>query len=468
VDNSDLDRLIARTREDQLSRRRFLRLSGGAVGLAALAPIAAACAGPSASPTGGASPTLASAGPTVAALEPPGTKVSLDFWNPFTGPDGNFMKTLVDQFNQETPNVQIKVTTQGDYYTKVRAAAQAKRLPHVMIIHLDQIPSHAGDGLITPLDDLIALLGFEASDFTEAVWNQGEWKGSRFGIPLDIHTVTFYWNKDLFQKAGLDPEKPPATRDEFINAAHEITGKANVPGYIQINTNNFLAGILWATYFYQAGGEWTNEDFSQLTYNTDAGVQAADFMAQLYNDAQISRKGIAGDAEIAAFKAGQNGMVMSGIWETTGYAGALRDNLGAGPVPKFFGDGVWAGDHNFAVPNREGLTQDERTGAYYFIKWISDHSVEWAKAGQIPARKEVRDSAEFKAVPYISEIGAQADAARFFPPVPAAASWLFDAGGAGEAALFTVTGKQQAKAALDASVAKYQKILEENKKKYGF
>jgi multiple sugar transport system substrate-binding protein len=466
VDNSELDRLAARVRQDQLSRRRFLRLTGGAVGLAAIAPLAAACSGNNNNQ--GASPTLASAAATIGTLEAPATKVSLDFWNPFTGPDGNFMKQLVDQFNQETPNVQVKVTTQGDYYTKVRAAAQAKRLPHVMIIHLDAIPLHAGDGIITPLNDLISLLQYDAADFTEAVWQQGEWKGQRFGIPLDIHPLTFYWNKDLFEKAGLDPEKAPATREEFVNAAREITGKAGQPGYIQINTNNFLAGIVWATLFYQGGGKWVSDDLATLTYNTEPGVAASNFMAELYNDAQVGKKGVAGDAEIAAFKQGNLGMVMSGIWETTGYRDSLKERLGAGPVPNFFGEGVWAGDHNFAIPNREGLTPEERQGGYYFIKWMSDHSAAWAGAGQLPARKEARESTEFTELEYIADIADQVERARFFPPVPAADTFLFAAGGAGEAALQTVNGKAEAKPALDQSVARFQRIHDQNKRKYGF
>ena len=74
-------------------------------------------------------------------------------------------------------------------------------------------------------------------------------------------------------------------------------------------------------------------------------------------------------------------------------ANALKGDFGAGPVPQLFGKGVWSGSHHLGITTRE-MSADEKQGAQYFIAWISEHSLEWAKAGQIPARQSVRNSAE--------------------------------------------------------------------------
>lgn len=417
---------------------------------------------------GAASEGPAASVPEVEALTPPTEEVALEFWNPFTGPDGAFMQTLVDQFNEETDTVKVTVTTQPEYYTKLRAAAQSDTLPQVMIMHVDQIPLQAEDGLISPIGDLVELQGLEASDFTDAIWSSSEWKGNRYGIPLDIHTMTMYWNKDLFEEAGLDPESPPTDRESFLEAAQAITDNTDAPGYMVVTSGpgaSFLTGISWATLFYQGGGEWTNEDNSEATYNSEAGVQATEFLKSLIDDG-ISPASTESDAEIAAFKQGQNGIVFSGIWETTGYADALGDSLGAGPVPQIFGEGVWAGSHTLAVA--EGVEGVERQAAYYFIDWISQHSVEWAKGGQLPARASVREEPEFQAIPYVSEVVDQIESARFFPAVPAAPDMLFAAGGAGEAVLAVLSGEKEAQAALDESAERSSQILQENKEKYGY
>jgi multiple sugar transport system substrate-binding protein len=451
-----------------ITRRDLLKVAGTTAAVAALTPLAIACGGGgrgAATPGGGgATPAVTSAS---GKIQPPGTKVNLDFWNPFTGGDGPYLRRIVDQFNAATPNVAVKFTTQKDLYASLRAGKAANRLPHVSIVHLDAIPQNAADGIFAPINDLITTLGIGANDFTEDVWKNGEWKGQRYGVPLDIHTLSFYWNKDLFRKAGLDPEKPPATKDEFLNAVKSITDKAGADGFKVVSSGggaNFLLGIEWATVFYQNGGQWTNADYTQSTINSEAGVNAATFWKDLLGQ---GAKQAQSDTEIADFKAGKLGMVMSGIWETNGYADALKENFGAGPVPKLFGDGVWAGSHHMGVTTRQ-MSADEKQGAYYFIDWISQQSLEWGKAGQLPARKSVRASAEFKAIPGVSAIEAQVPLARFFPPIPAAADMLFGPQGAGQAAVAAVTGKKEAKAALDEAATNITKVLAQNKTKYGY
>lgn len=467
--------------ERSVTRRDLLRLFGAGAGMVALGPIIAACGGGKASgaPASGVAATapgtsvapgsVAPGGSGGLAIQPPATAVNLDFWNGFTGGDGPYLRKIVDQFNSETPNVQVKFGAQKDLYGSLRAAKAAKKLPQVSIVHLDAIPQNAADGIFQPIDDLITTLGLSDKDFTADVWKNGLWKGARYGVPLDTHTLSFYWNKALFTKAGLDPEKPPANADEFVAAAKAITEKAGVPGFMVVQGGggaNFLLGIEWATTFWQSGGQFISDDFSQSLINSQAGIDSANFWKSLV-DQGISPKGTESDSEIAAFKQGKLGMVMSGIWETNGYVEALKGDLGAGPVPELFGKGVWSGSHNMGITTRE-MSADEKQGAQYFIAWISEHSLEWAKAGQIPARQSVVNSAEFKAIPAIPAIAAQQADARFFPAVPAAADMLFGPQGAGQAAVATVTGKKDAKAAFDEAAANLTKQLVANKAKYGF
>ncbi|MFL5650804.1 MAG: hypothetical protein ACJ777_05940, partial [Chloroflexota bacterium] len=112
--------------ERSVTRRDLLKLAGFGAGMAVLAPIIAACSGnrASAGASGGAgagasavaggsaapaaSGSAAAGGSGALAIQPPATAVKLDFWNPFTGGDGPFLKKIVDQFNGETPNVQVK------------------------------------------------------------------------------------------------------------------------------------------------------------------------------------------------------------------------------------------------------------------------------------------------------------------------------------------------------------------------
>ena len=448
--DNDLDRLIARAWQERMTRRRFLRLSGLGMGAVALGPILAACG-----QGGGGGP--ATAGPTVAELVAPEQNVEFDFWHPFTGPDGPFMNDLVAQFNDETPTVQVNVMPQpggGDYYNLIRTAHQTNESPPLVAIHhLDALPGSALDGVISPVDDLVSLLGLQETDFTPEVWNGTVVAGSRVGIPLDIHPLTFYYNRTHFEDAGLDPESPPADGDAFIEAAQALT-TGDRWGFMFPENHTFLTGNNWASLFYQGGGQWANEDLTEATFNDEAGVQAAEWLKALITEHEVAPGGVAGDEEIAAFKSGTASMVWSGPWEITGYREALgEDVVGFGPLPQVFGQGVWAGSHNFAVLALEDTTAEQRQGAYYFINWLSEHSVQWAGAGQVPARASQRQGAEFEEADFAAAIAPQVEHARFFPAVPDAGGVFLYDGETGSAGLgvgrFLAGEVEDAQAALD-------------------
>jgi multiple sugar transport system substrate-binding protein len=292
------------------------------------------------------------------------------------------------------------------------------------------------------------------------------------GVPIDTHTMNFYYNKKLFADAGLDPEKAPATREEFEAAIKAVQDNTDADGYQMVASGpgaNFLVGIQFAALFYQGGGEWTNADYTEATFNSQAGVDAAAYLKHLVDDLGVPK--VESDAEINAFQQGKNAMVMSGIWETTRYNDALGADLGVAPIPAIFGEGTWGGSHNLAVTSAaEG---DLRQGAYYFIDWFSRHSLDWGAAGQIPARNEVRESPEFQdasgegLLPLIAQVAPLAESVKFLPTIPGGGDLLFVANGAGEAATFAINGTDP-KQALDAAATFNSQILQENKAKYGF
>jgi multiple sugar transport system substrate-binding protein len=368
--------------------------------------------------------------------------------------------------------VTIETQVGAEYIAKLEAAAAANQLPHVIAAGYDALPLLTENGIVTPIDDLATQAGLDASDFPEAIWNAGQWKDQRVGIPIDTHTMNLYYNKKLFTDAGLDPEKAPATREEFEAAIKAVQDSTDADGYQMVASGpgaNFLVGIQFAALFYQGGGEWTNADFTEATFNSDAGVQASTYLKHLVDDLGVPK--VESDAEINAFQQGNNAMVMSGIWETTRYNDALGADLGVAPIPSIFGDGTWGGSHNLAVTSAaEG---DLRQGAYYFIDWFSRNSLDWGAAGQIPARNEVRELPEFQnasgegLLPLIVKVAPLAESVKFLPSIPGGGDLLFVANGAGEAATFAINGTDP-KQALDAAATFNSQIIKENKTKYGF
>jgi multiple sugar transport system substrate-binding protein len=466
VDNSEFARTLpAWARPNARASRRGFRVFAV---LATLLLVVAACGGggtsqapgtqaPSTSTGTGGSPDASPDGSEGAAgVEPPANNVSFEFWTGLTGADGDEMETLVEEFNAATPTVQVTLQRLGEYYTQINNAKAANTMPAMMIMHIDQLALYAANDTVQPIGDLSTQLGLGADDFSEAVWNGTMWKGEQYSIPLDVHPATLYYNKSVV------PE-PPTDRASF-EAALQACKDAGSTGPVWSN-HFFSASLFWASLFYQGGGEWTNADFSQATFNSQAAVDASSYMRGLI-EAGLHPQDVEADAEVSSFESGDSCMAITGIWQTTRFADALGDDFGAAPIPKIFGDGVWAGSHTLAIA--EGVEGDTLQGVQYFISWLSENSTNWAKAGQIPARNAAREEAAFAEIPHIPDIAAQYDDARFPPPIPGSADMLGGPGGVTEKLLETLVNGGDPKPGLDESAATYTDILLEAKEQYGF
>jgi multiple sugar transport system substrate-binding protein len=419
------------------------------------------------SPSGGESPAGGEG-----AFECPANNVELTVWNPFTGPDGNFFSQIVDDFNAATPTVKVTVQTQpgAEYTQRLEAAAAANQLPHVIAAGYDALPLLTENGIVVPIDDFAQTGGYDASMFPEAIWNAGQWKDQRVGIPIDTHPMILYYNKKLFTDAGLDPEAPPADKASFEAAIKAISEKTDADGLQMVASGpgaNFLVGILWAALFYQGGGEWTNADFTQATFNSEAGVQASTYLKQLVDEMGVPK--VESDAELNAFTQGKNAMMFNGIWQLSAAQDALGDDLGVAPVPAIFGDGTWGGSHNLAV-TAAAADGDLKAAAYCFIDWFSKNSLNWGAAGQVPARNDVREQVTEGGeglLSLVSEVVPLAETVRFLPSIPGGGDLLFIAQGAGEAATLAINGSDP-KETLDAAANFNTDVLNQNKERYGF
>lgn len=387
-------------------RRQFLRLSAGAGAAMALS----ACGG-----GGGSASQLEDADLSDSYDGPP---VTLAFWNGFTGGDGPFLQELVDQFSDEHDNITVDWNVQewADFYDVVPAAASRGEGPDVAIMHLDQLGTNAARNVILPLDPIVDTLGLEESDFNPQVWEAGLYDGRRYGIPLDVHPLGMYYNKRVFEQAGLDPDSPPSGHDEYM-AALEAMKSAGIEGH-WISPFMFTGGLEFQSLVAQFGGSLYNGEATEAAWHSDEGVAAMEWMLSLIEDG-YSPRDVGQDAEHIAFTNGNNGIIWNGIWMINAYGGDEELEWGVAPVAQI-GDqrGVWASSHNFVVLNKEDQDPDKLAAATVFINWVSEQSLQWGEAGQIPARASVRESSDFAALEHQSVFAEQLDYVAFAPSVP--------------------------------------------------
>ena len=207
--------------------------------LAACAPVAPQGAAPAA---GGEQ--AAASGPTT---------ITWAFWG--SPEEAASHKIVADAFMKEHPEIQIEIWNQpwDDYFTKIQAlwaSGDAKVIPDVAFLW--PTPTYAAQGVLENLDPFIEKSGYNLDDYWPGLLESAKYEGSVYGFPRDIEVNVLYYNKDLFDKAGVDYPTDNWTWDDFLAAAEKLTVK-DASG---VTERYALAaeGGKWAKWVNQNGG----------------------------------------------------------------------------------------------------------------------------------------------------------------------------------------------------------------------
>ncbi|HEX8434272.1 ABC transporter substrate-binding protein [Archangium sp.] len=391
--------------------------------------------------------------------------ITLRFWTGFTGGDGAYIKKIVEDFNAATPRVEVKMTTYMwlDLFQKLAGAVISGQSPDIAVMHVDDIPTNAARTLITPIDEVARALGLQESDYTSRmVWQGGLYRGKRYGIPLDMHPLGLFYNKTVLRKAGLDPEKPPRTGDEYMAALEQLKGHG-IQGH-WVSPFLFTGTFQFETLLWQFGGDLFDPEGTRATFDSDAGVQAMTWMVDLVKKG-YSPANVAQDADYLALQNGRNAFNWNGIWQINALKEVPNLEWGVAPIPRIGSQqAVWGNSHQFVLPRQPSQDPARQEAARAFLQYMSQRSIDWMKSGQVPVLKSVAESPEFQSLTEQNQLAQQASYIHF-PPALAGindALVLID-----RAVSQAVLGKASPADALKAAAAQATQVVQHNRKKYG-
>lgn len=395
-----------------------------------------------------------------------GPNVSLDFWNGLTGGDGPFMLALVEEFNAAHDNIEVSMnaTPWAEFYQTLPAAVNSGAGPDVVVIHSFQIATNAARQVLMPLDQVAEDVGLVEEEFSPPVWQAGIYRDQRYGIPLDVWPDGLFYNRQVLSDAGLDPDTPPQTGEEYLAACEQLK-EAGIQGS-WVGAVDTWGGRRFETLLWQFGGNLYNEDVTEATFNSEAGVQALTWWVDLVKNG-YSPENVGGEDLLTSFINNENAFLWGG-------PGAFINQLaevdgldwGVAPVPLVgTEDAVFAGSHNFALTTQNEEGSNEHQASQVFIAWMSENSARWAPAGPVPARLSQLESEEFQSLEAQQVFASELEYARFYPVVPGLqdvqTEALYPALGD---ALLLITEPQ---AALDEAAEYANELLEENADRYG-
>lgn len=268
----------------------------------------------------GAAPAAAPGSSAAAPAQPAGALTVVE-WDYYTSGDGNEVwGGLLESCAKEVGvTVERQSAPRNDLITKVLLAAQQKQMPDILMIDNPDLQEVASTGALAPLADY----GVELTGLYENLLDAGSYDGKVYGIAPGINGMALWYNKDLFEKAGVNP---PTTWAEVKTAAAALTADG-VYGIAFSAPATEEGTWQFEPWFWGAGGDLKKLDSPE-------GIKALQFWTDLVNEGLASKSVVQwsqGDAN-DQFLAGKAAMQQNGVWNL----GAIEKsgmNFGIVPIP---------------------------------------------------------------------------------------------------------------------------------------
>ena len=307
----------------------------------------------------------------------------ITWWHAMTGANNEVVNTLSEEFNKSQSEYKVTPVFKGTYPETLNAgiaAFRAKQPPHIMqVFDAGTGTMMAAEGAIKPVADILSMGGkpFDKSKYLPGIVSYySKPDGTMLSFPYNSSSPILYYNKDIFQKAGLDADNPPKTWNEVWDAAKKIKSSGAAPcGFTStwltwIHTENFAA---WNNYSWGTQENGIAGPNVELKVNAEPFVKHFQALADLAKDGTFKYGGRTSEAK-QIFLAGECGL----FTESSGGLGDVIKsgmNYGTGMLPS-------DGETQNTIPGGASLwvfagkSDEEYKGVAAFFNFLSQTDIQ--------------------------------------------------------------------------------------------
>jgi sn-glycerol 3-phosphate transport system substrate-binding protein len=345
------------------------------------------------------------AGPALAA-----TEIDLFFPVPVQGKLANEMQRMIEDFNKSQPGIHVTPVYTGSYddtNLKTHAAIQAGKPPAAVIMSANFVREYVINDEIVQLDGLIQKDGLTETEFMDRFWpalrqNATE-QGHAYGVPFHNSTPLLYYSVDAFKDAGLDPDKPPVTWQDWLDDARKLAkreGNGTARWGLMMPGTYDYCGWITSGLAMSNGGQFYNPGYGgEVYYTQPSTIGAVRFLDEMVHKAKVMPEGVTdANAVTTAFFQGRTGMMVL----STGSLSFVRDNMKTpyrvAFLPRNIDNAVPIGGASLILP--KGNSPEREAAAWTLIKWLTSPEVagSWSRfTGYFAPRIAAYDLPEMKA-----------------------------------------------------------------------
>ncbi|MGN6428964.1 MAG: sugar ABC transporter substrate-binding protein [Leifsonia sp.] len=328
----------------------------------------------------------------------------------------NAVKSAVADWSKSS-GTKASVVAATDLNQQLSQGFAAKKPADVFYLSTDALAGFASNGSLLAYGDKLS----NKSDFYPSLVKSFTYDGQFYCAPKDFSTLQLIINTDMWKAAGLTDSDIPKTWDQL----EAVSKKLTTGGHVGLGIGGEYARV--GSFMVQAGGNLMNEDSTKATANSDANVQALDFVKKMLNGGELKyAKDLGAGWGGEAFGKGLAAMTIEGNWITGGLKSDFPNvkykvaELPAGP----------AGQGTLQFTNCWGIAADSpnQAAALKLVEQLTskDSQLAFSKAfGPMPSIKSAADewkSANPDLVPFLSA----ADYAKGVPTAKGAADVVTD------------------------------------------
>lgn len=311
------------------------------------------------------------------------------------------VKKNLKAFEAKFPHIKVSIVhAQGGlaYTQKIQTLAAAEILPDVMYVDSWDFPEYVRKGLFLPLNRFFQREPEEwQADFFPELLKVFQYKGNLYGVPKDFTTLFVYYNRDLFDKAGLAYPESSWTWDDFLSAARALTLDEDGNGFIdQYGADLQLDVMRLAPWLWQNNGGLVKKDLSFGIAKSPLAKPNREtllFLHQLIHQEKAATLP-AQSRDQNLFETGRVAMVFGGRWLCLPYKKIKRFRWDIAPLPKRKKQATTLVTVCYAISQNS----DHPKEAWQLVRFLTSPAAQKYVAGSghaIPALKSVAQSPAF-------------------------------------------------------------------------
>jgi multiple sugar transport system substrate-binding protein len=282
-----------------------------------------------------ASVLLASCGGAKTAVPQAKSEVTFMMWG--APEEQSVWQAVVDDFHAANPNVTVKVEVSDwdSYWTKLNTLIAGGTPPDVFAMDAPLYLDWQSRGALLDLQPYIdATPGFLDGVYpqTLSAYKVGN---DYYGLPRDFNTIVLFYNKDMFDAAGVAYPTADWTYDDLLKTAKTLTKDTNGDGKIDqfgLWTDTWDMELLWSEAIWAYGGEIINSDHTKTLIGEGGARDAWAYIDSLYKEGVMPKPATAGEYGSDLFQSGNAAMTTIGHWAVPGYVQA-GIKFGVSPMP---------------------------------------------------------------------------------------------------------------------------------------